>query len=289
MATQHWRLLLARNSKIDDTTMEEAEGADSFKNQILEFLFAITVVESIQYGTIKLRPTNKQAKPHNNNNNNNFLVIQFHAKSSTSKSKSKSKMSRVPKLQVDDDEFVRLLDLFTGRVIFNCTKPLAKERKESDEAYPKRFQDSTDLYVNRKYQALGGNSVALNWNEMANGTAEIDRQIKAFVQFACVIAYELKQGRDILVYCKDGRSRSPCVMAVFFVLFRGYSRQKTKDWFNEAFSKQRPATYEISRAGNFPNFERFDLVLEKISLSNNPENSRWYNLVRGKLASHVLQ
>jgi len=194
-------------------------------------------------------------------------------------------MSTVYKRQVDDDRYAQLLDLVSGRLIFNCAKPLAQARAaNSSEKASTRFHEAASLLVNTPYEGFGCEGVSLAWDEMANGEREIKSQVIAFVQYACVIAHTLESGKDILVYCKNGRSRSPNAMAVFFLLFRGYSRDKTENWFHEAFPDQRPATSDATKRGNFPNFERFHLVLEKIDNSRHPENkenSDYYDLVRG--------
>ena len=117
---------------------------------------------------------------------------------------------------------------------------------------------------------------------MAETEREAHQQVKSFVQYACVIALTLEsKEQDTLVLCKNGRSRSPSVMAAFFVLFRGYQLGSIQEWFRCAYREQRPATHAVSN--RFPNFERFARVLEKIAKGKDPQNEVEYKLVRGRL------
>ena len=90
--------------------------------------------------------------------------------------------------------------------------------------------------------------------------------VRAFVKCACRIDVALETGKDALVCCSIGRSRSPSVTAAFFVLFRGVSLDGEggiKCWFQEAYAAQRPETARVSLC--FPNLEKFEAILNLLA------------------------
>ena len=69
------------------------------------------------------------------------------------------------------------------------------------------------------------------FDDKPNGLSEQKSNVKLFIKFATRIAILVLpnlQNRQILVYCKSGRSRSTCVhvIAAFFIVFRGFSVEK---------------------------------------------------------------
>jgi len=101
--------------------------------------------------------------------------------------------------------------------------------------------------------------LALKWDVMP-GPRELKKYSQAFVQYACQIAVALETGKDAVVFCKNGRSRSPSVVATFYLIFRGMSLHEIKKWFSEAYPTQRPDTAKVS--STFPNLEKFENVLQ---------------------------
>ena len=68
------------------------------------------------------------------------------------------------------------------------------------------------------------------------------------VDYCCEMHDALMKTKRVVVYCKNGRSRSPCVILAFFLL-RGMSRDHAVDYLTLAFQSQRPTIYE--RSANF--------------------------------------
>jgi hypothetical protein len=64
-----------------------------------------------------------------------------------------------------------------------------------------------------------------------------------------------KDHKKAIVFCKNSRSRSPNVIFVFFILFRGMDPEKTKQWMTELYCRLRPKTARSSN--QFPNFNKF--------------------------------
>ena len=147
--------------------------------------------------------------------------------------------------QVKDKESANLLDCKTNRKIINCTRLLGDELTNKDGV-----DDSIVL--------IDARGLALKYDVMP-GPRELKRYAQAFVQYACEIAVALEMGKDAVVFCKNGRSRSPSAVATFFLLFRGMSLDEIKKWFGEAYPAQRPTTAKVSSV--FPNLEKFDNVL----------------------------
>ena len=59
---------------------------------------------------------------------------------------------------------------------------------------------------------------------------EIKGMAKEFVYDASVIYDTLLNRSNILVYCINGRSCSPSIVEVFFIIFRGLSHRDFIDW-----------------------------------------------------------
>ena len=68
------------------------------------------------------------------------------------------------------------------------------------------------------------------------------------VDYCCEMHDALMKTKRVMVYCKNGRSRSPCVVLAFYLL-RGMSRDHAVEYLTLAFQTQRPTIYE--RSANF--------------------------------------
>ena len=172
--------------------------------------------------------------------------------------------------QVHDDQVVKLFDLESGMVILNPTKEKAREGIVNED----------HIYVCKPAPELGEISVALDRDERPEGRGAA-KVAKAFTQYACLIQAKLLQkqnecslpgnaekiSRELVVYCKNSRTRSPSVLLVFFMIFRGYSLDACKLWFQGTYPIQRPATVAVSAM--FPNFARFENVLQLIQSALN--------------------
>ena len=78
------------------------------------------------------------------------------------------------------------------------------------------------------------------------------KQVMAYsqmlVDYCCEMHDALMKTKRVVVYCKNGRSRSPCVVLAFYLL-RGMSRDHAVEYLTLAFQTQRPTIYE--RSANF--------------------------------------
>ena len=75
------------------------------------------------------------------------------------------------------------------------------------------------------------------------------KQVMAYsqmlVDYCCEMHKALMKTKRVIVYCKNGRSRSPCVILAF-LLMRGMSRDHAVEYLTLAFHTQRPTIYEQS-------------------------------------------
>jgi hypothetical protein len=177
--------------------------------------------------------------------------------------------------QVNDYDRAVLVDTKTGRTIENCTKLVV-----GNEDQFKLNNEGHELINCRKsYHLYGQKGKAIPWDEMPSEKT-IVAYTMAFVQLASAIAYTLEKEEKIpLVYCKNGRSRSPCVVAALpFILYRGLTLNEIEIWFNESYHVQRPITANAS--SNFPNFDKFKLILKFLEqcLENPKTIVRGFNL-----------
>jgi hypothetical protein len=159
--------------------------------------------------------------------------------------------------QIHDNEVVKLIDMETRGIIVNPTRekvwnndPLSK----SEETRP-----DDHIYVCEPNSCLGKDAIGLRFDEMPS-QGELPKVVKSFVQQACRIAAILHKGGNPIVYCKNSRTRSPTVIVVFFMIFRGYSMNEFCLLFKKTYPLQRPKKNNESL--EFPNFLRFLNALE---------------------------
>lgn len=183
--------------------------------------------------------------------------------------------------QVNDEAEVVLLDSKTRRVIRNCTRILGDTLNQSTDNV-----DVQTVNVRECDTRFGEGGQTLAYDVMPEGR-EMQKVAAAFVQYASVIVHALETGKDAVVYCKNGRSRSPSVVAAFFILYRGVPLAELKQWFQEAYPAQRPETARVS--STFPNLERFEQVLHLLvkCLVEPTKSVRGFNLA-GKLFISIV-
>jgi len=196
--------------------------------------------------------------------------------------------------QVNDIDLVVLLDCKTSQVIINCTQLVGNQLKNNtieNEELTSLLQDKKDgslqlIDVRKPDSRFDHNGRGLSLDVMPQGQSEENRFADAIVQHASAIAVALATGKKALVYCENGRSRSPAVVAAFYILFRGVSLGGVKIWFREAYPIQRPLTANVS--ASFPNLGKFECVLNlpTLCLKEPTTTVRGFNLA-GKFDSLV--
>jgi protein-tyrosine phosphatase len=76
-----------------------------------------------------------------------------------------------------------------------------------------------------------------------------------------LIEAAMQTQKDVVVFCKNGRSRSPSVIAAFILLFGECL------WTTSKLGLQRlilsNAQRQLEESSNFPNLDRFDAVLSR--------------------------
>ena len=178
--------------------------------------------------------------------------------------------------QIQDNDVVNLHDYMTGRHIKNSTRVFAE--KENDDKLNKKINVRVAL------PELGNKSIPLRFDESPL-PREVKKYAESFAQYACAISAALWSGKNPLVFCKNGRSRSPSVVAAFFILFRGVTYNFIRNWMNEVYPAQRSVTAKISV--DFPNLDRFENILKYIEdavvKSDSPDSKHRRNHLSGVL------
>jgi hypothetical protein len=77
---------------------------------------------------------------------------------------------------------------------------------------------------------------------------QVSTYSQMLVDYSCAMHDALMKTKRVVVYCKNGRSRSPCVVLAFYLL-RGMPRDHAVEYLTLAFQNQRPTIYE--RSANF--------------------------------------
>ncbi len=163
-----------------------------------------------------------------------------------------NKYITMPSCQVDDTAQVSLVDPVTRRFIVNCSRLAVAEIRGSSS----NKCELIDLLQPGSVYGKWGK--AIKYDGMGR---DVSRDAEAFVQYASLIASALERGKKAVVFCKNGRSRSPCVIAAFYIIYRGLSVREIKDWFAKLYPMQRPVTARFSSTSPFPNIEKFENVL----------------------------
>jgi len=104
------------------------------------------------------------------------------------------------------------------------------------------------------------------------GPTKISEYSQMLVDYCCEMHDALMKTKRVVVYCKNGRSRSPCVILAFFLL-RGMSRDHAVEYLTLAFQTQRPTIY-----GRSVNFRKtytvaFNFAVLPIFVSNTMNSS----------------
>ncbi len=171
------------------------------------------------------------------------------------------------------DEFVRLYDFLTGNQII-CSN--GKNLK--DRFWLQHFQtvNQTNTRNNLKYLLNVAEDVVPHLDESQTfshddmvGVGELQTRCKIIVQYSTYMHIFLSSNSgNFLISCLRGRSRSPCVILCFLILFRGFNTEIGMGYLKAAFHAQRPTmTKTSSNEGKyFPNLLRYLNIFSHIEL-----------------------
>ena len=102
------------------------------------------------------------------------------------------------------------------------------------------------------------------------------KQVMAYsqmlVDYCCEMHKALMKTKRVIVYCKNGRSRSPCVILAFLLL-RGMTRDHAVGYLRLAFHTQRPTIYEQSANFRKSYTVAFNFAVLPIVVSNTLNSS----------------
>ena len=97
-------------------------------------------------------------------------------------------------------------------------------------------------------ESCSGNVYMIFTHDSFVGPTKVLEFSQMLVDYCCEMHDALMKTKRVVVYCKNGRSRSPCVVLAFYIL-RGMSRDHAVEYLRLAFQTQRPTIYE--RSANF--------------------------------------
>ena len=157
---------------------------------------------------------------------------------------------------------VQIYDHHSGHTILCVAETLARDYSWLDEH--QLSEDEIDFQivsVNRRPVPFRNNAKALTHDEFV-APRRVQSFMEQLVDYATWVALALASREKVVVHCKNGRSRSPCVVLAFFMIFRGVRQSMGRQWLTPTFREQRP---EIARVSpQFPNFTKFSNVLEEL-------------------------
>ena len=156
-----------------------------------------------------------------------------------------------------DDEFLKIYDTFTDGFIYICNRFHGRSPEWRSEYLDKNMDGSSslcytiDVTLQAPYNEGNDDPKKKFSHDTYVDSNKVDKFCKLLIDYACWMHQVLLVHKKVVIFCKNGRSRSPCVVLAFLLL-RGMTRDDAVDWLQLASSTQRPRI--AGRSANFPNF-----------------------------------
>ena len=156
-----------------------------------------------------------------------------------------------------DDEYLKIYDTLTGGWIFICNRSHGIDynwrRKYLDRNADGKYTTCPAIDVTKQAPYDDGNNDSkktFSFDSFVD-RKNVDAFNKKLIDYACWINQLLLDNKKVVIFCKNGRSRSPNVVLAFLLL-RGMTRDDAVAWLTLANRTQRPHIAIHSAA--FPNF-----------------------------------
>ena len=190
------------------------------------------------------------------------------------------------------DEYAQIYDFATGKQLI-CTN---KHNIESS-CWLSKFKTaaSEDKLLNLKQQInvakeaipFLSSSEPFSHDDHMVYSSDLEATCKVIVHYSTYVHILLNTHNEnvLIISCLRGRSRSPCVILCFLILFRGFNTQHAINFLSTAFRQQRPTMALLSskQQKNFPNLSKYLNVcnhLEKAKLQLTKGNASENNWLR---------
>lgn len=157
----------------------------------------------------------------------------------------------------DEGEFVELYDCKTGGIICCGTRShfqnavwLGERQLTNDQLF--------DVIQYKPFLENRKDTITFDRDETMRSTQEIGKHMRLLVDLVCMMYTVLdrtKAKKIIGIFCKNGRSRSPCIILAYYMLVGGCSREKAMKFIQKAFHSQRPTV--AAKYSEFPNYTKF--------------------------------
>ena len=163
----------------------------------------------------------------------------------------------MPCINEPNDEFLKIYDTLTGGWIFICNRSHGIDhhwrRKYLDKNADGKYTTCPAIDVTRQAPYNDGNNDSnkrFTYDSFVD-TKNVDKFCKLLIDYSCWMNQLLLVHKKVVIFCKNGRSRSPNVVLAFLLL-RGMTRDDAVGWLTLANRTQRPHISRTSAA--FPNF-----------------------------------
>ena len=156
-------------------------------------------------------------------------------------------------VQEPEDQLLRLVDPLTKGIIFCANREHLYIGKELDNEWIEKYIGNNCPLLNVIKERAYGSTISFTHDNYVD-TRKVNSFVAMLIDYACLMHQHLVKAGKVMVHCKNGRSRSPCIILAFF-LIRGLSREHAINWLERAFKQQRPCLNAKSAA--FPNFPKF--------------------------------
>jgi hypothetical protein len=188
----------------------------------------------------------------------------------------------------DDNQCTTLVDPLTKNLIFNAAKLHENDVDENAARFVHAYGVSfhSDLPLPQKsiwcdgkvhVPCQPGESFVAAFKDDARPTTKLKeiRYAEAIARLATQLACALQQD-NCTINCINSRSRSPAVVAAFYILFRGCSAylDGLLVYLTSSMQQQRPvlAKRAADKKKSFPNFDKFKSVLQHMCSEENVQS-----------------
>jgi hypothetical protein len=131
------------------------------------------------------------------------------------------------------------------------------------------FGDYVVVNVKKPLHSIGVNTALI---DRLLAPKEVKGQMDKHLKFASHIEHCL-QSTNVVVHCCNSRSRTPAVVAVWMMRYRGIRFEAASRTLTEMFEDHRPSIVSISAQGSCPNLVRFEIMLRRIDMMLYPDSS----------------
>ena len=186
------------------------------------------------------------------------------------------------------DEYAQLYDFVTGKQLI-CTNKHNIEDLHWLSKFKTAALEDKQLNLNQQINVAEqpipflSSSEPFSHDDHMVYSRDLEATCKVIVHYSTYVHILLSAHHEntVIISCLRGRSRSPCIILSFLILFRGFNTQRAINFLSTAFRQQRPTMALLSsrQQKNFPNLSKY------LNVCNHLEKSK-FQLINGNVSEN---